>query len=91
MIRAETGGGALAGSLCEPGFSPGPASFSSGFRAARGRQGSPPLVCDMDPVLEAVAQAVATLPSIPCTAHCRVLTAGLGAGVTRAPVVQQWV
>lgn len=88
VIRAETDGGAPAGSLCEPGFSPGPASFSSGFRAARGRQGSPPLVCDVDPVLQAVAQPAATLPSVPCTAHCRVLTAGLGAGVTRALVVQ---
>ena len=68
MIRASGWGGAR-GSLCEPGFSPGPA-FSSGFRAARGRQGSPPLVCDVDPVLQAVAQAVATLPSVPCTAHC---------------------
>ena len=64
-LELKTDSGAPAVSLCEPGFSPGPASLSSGFRAARGRQGSPLLVCKVDPSLAVVAQPTPHFPASP--------------------------
>ena len=65
-LELKTDGGAPAGSFCEPRFSPGPASLSSGFRVARGRQGSPLLVCKVDLALAVVAQPTPHFPASLC-------------------------